>query len=123
MTDLAVGLNITHTDGVGTFCITDASSQTVTWHFASYKAYSDVVLNHAPLANHYKDNVVQDYAKWVNVFCDYITKETLLSKSFNEETGDLTIIVMGKTIGKNKVIINDYSFDFEVRSLWLGGED
>ena len=80
LTDLAVGLNITHTDGVGTFCITDASSQTVTWHFASYKAYSDVVLNHAPLANHYKDNVVQDYAKWVNVFCDYITKETLLSK-------------------------------------------
>jgi hypothetical protein len=48
---------------------------------------------------------------------------TLLSKSFDEETGDLTIIVMGKTIGKNKVIINDYSFDFEVRSLWLGGED
>jgi hypothetical protein len=48
---------------------------------------------------------------------------TMVSKSLDEETGDLTIIILGKSIGKNKVIINDYSFDFEVRSLWLGGED
>lgn len=51
------------------------------------------------------------------------TTATMISKSLDEETGDLTIIILGKSIGKNKVIINDYSFDFEVRSLWLGGED
>lgn len=51
------------------------------------------------------------------------TTATMVSKSLDEETGDLTIIILGKSIGKNKVIINDYSFDFEVRSLWLGGED
>lgn len=48
---------------------------------------------------------------------------TLVSKTLNEETGDLSILVLGNSIGKNQVIINDYSFDFEIRSLWLGGDD
>jgi hypothetical protein len=48
---------------------------------------------------------------------------TLVSKALNEETGDLSILVLGNSIGKNQVIINDYSFDFEIRSLWLGGDD
>lgn len=45
------------------------------------------------------------------------------SKILDEKTGDLVIAILGKTIGKNQIIINDYSFDFEVRSLWLGGDD
>lgn len=48
---------------------------------------------------------------------------TLVSKTLNEETGDLSILVLGNSIGKNQVVINDYSFDFEIRSLWLGGDD
>jgi hypothetical protein len=48
---------------------------------------------------------------------------TLVSKTLNEETGDLSILVLGNSIGKNQVIINDYSFNFEIRSLWLGGDD
>ena len=79
LTDQVVGLNITHPNGQSTFSITDSNTQTVTWHFASYQAYSGVMLHHVPLANHYKGHVIEDYAKWVNVFCDYI-KTTLPSK-------------------------------------------
>lgn len=53
----------------------------------------------------------------------YLDLAEIVSADWDEETRDLTIFILGKKIGKNQVIVNDYSFDFEVKSMWLGGNE
>ena len=47
----------------------------------------------------------------------------IVHKEFNPDTAELTLNILGKKIGKNKIIVEDYEFAFEVKSLWLGGDN
>ena len=46
----------------------------------------------------------------------------IVHKEFNPDTAELILVILGKKIGKNKIIVEDYDFAFEVKSLWLGGD-
>lgn len=46
---------------------------------------------------------------------------SILSAIKNEVTNEISVVILGKEIGENKLLINEQVFEFEVRSLWLGG--
>lgn len=47
----------------------------------------------------------------------------IVQKDFSPETAELNLSIKGLKIGQNKILVGDYSFAFEVRSMWLGGDD
>lgn len=64
--------------------------------------------------------IVQNISKqeFNNIYLDNDSAE-IISKEYSDNSAKL--IIKGQNINKNKIIIDDYKFDFEVRSMWLGG--
>jgi hypothetical protein len=61
------------------------------------------------------------YGYYLDVCLENTDNAEIVSKNLNEETEELILDIKGLSIGKNKIIIQDQSYDIDVRSMWLGG--
>lgn len=61
------------------------------------------------------------YGYYESIYLENEVNAEIISKELNDDTEEMIIDIKGLSIGKNKIIIQDQSFDLDVRSMWLGG--
>ena len=58
-----------------------------------------------------------------NISLKFTNAEILKISEIDPIDGSITVVILGKAIGKNVLYVDSYALDFEVKSMWLGGDD